>query len=199
MNPFAWKAHGVSNLTDARYFNSLAEAWITFQMDALADNAIQVEKAKEIIGWLHEPKLVAAFGDHQDEREIRFLLQEMGVQHPEISIFHELALDKSFLKEAFLEFMDDEIAEALELPFTPFAWVVDVALASPNDGDFVKQLRQLAQKSKLFLHTAADAEEIREWLKVLPDAGIQLTVDAEEKPGFSKVAVYAEIIESFGE
>lgn len=195
MNPINWKAYGVNNLTDARYFNSLENAWITFQMDALADNPVQVEKAREIIRWLHEPKLVAAFGEHQDAEEISFLLHELGIQHPEVSIFHELASDASFVKGAFLECLDDEMEDALTLPYAPYAWVVDVALASPNDGELVKQLKQLSKKSKLFLHTAADSEEIKQWLKVLPDAGIQLSMDGEEKPGFSQVDVYAEIIE----
>jgi hypothetical protein len=199
MNPISWKAYGVNNLTDARYFNSLEDAWITFQMDALADNPVQVEKAREIISWLHEPKLVAAFGEHQDVGEISFLLLELGIQHPEVSIFHELALDASFVKDAFLECLDDELEDALTLPYTPYAWVVDVALASPNDGEMIRQLKQLSKKSKLFLHTAADSKEIKQWLKVLPYAGIQLSIVGEEKPGLSQVDVYAEIIEGLVE
>lgn len=195
MNVALWKAQGVNNLTDARYFNTLNDAWISFDFDALSPQAVTLEKAKEIIGWLHEPQLVAAFGEHQDAAEIQFVLESTGIQHIEISLDHPLAFDKEFCSIAFISVFDDEIDDAVAHPHHPFAWVIDVALASHTDGQFIKKIIQLMQHSKVVFFTATNAPEITDWLKAIPGIGIQLDTEGEEKTGFSSVDVYEEVIE----
>lgn len=86
------KAGPIRDLADARYLNALdAEVFLTFSFDALDPGTVTVEQAKEIIGWLHEPAVVAAFGMHQEEEEISYVLGCIGVNAIEVPAEHKLA------------------------------------------------------------------------------------------------------------
>ncbi len=57
------KASGVNNLSDARYFAPFAE-WVGLPFDTNnpTNNALTVDVAKEIMGWLSGPRIVGEFG-----------------------------------------------------------------------------------------------------------------------------------------
>ncbi len=59
------KASGINNLSDARYFSTFAE-WIGFNFTPDSPNYVALDKAKELIGWLSGPRIVAEF-EQQDE------------------------------------------------------------------------------------------------------------------------------------
>ena len=48
MSQFYWKASFIDHLTDARFFNSLENAWMEFSFDVLEKRAVTIEKAKAI-------------------------------------------------------------------------------------------------------------------------------------------------------
>jgi hypothetical protein len=76
MSQFYWKASFIDHLTDARFFNSLKNAWMEFSFDVLEKRAVTIEKAKAIKEWLYEPQIVASFGMHQSPEEVHFILSE---------------------------------------------------------------------------------------------------------------------------
>ncbi len=60
------KASKINNLSDARYFSTFAE-WIGFNFSPESPSYVSLDKAKEIIGWLAGPRIVAEFGKQDVE------------------------------------------------------------------------------------------------------------------------------------
>jgi hypothetical protein len=63
----------ISNLSDARFFSAYGIRNFGFCFDVLDPNAMTIDQAKEIISWLHEPKIIGQFGYHQTIEEIEFV------------------------------------------------------------------------------------------------------------------------------
>lgn len=86
------KAGNICQLSDARYLNALeADILLTFSFDALDPAAMTTSQAAEMIRWLYEPAVVAAFSLHQDEAEIRFVLDSIGASAIQVPETHPLA------------------------------------------------------------------------------------------------------------
>ncbi|MEZ5022349.1 MAG: hypothetical protein R2728_03640 [Chitinophagales bacterium] len=97
------KAGGVSNLTDARYFNAMGTDWIGFNMDVLDDSSISLKEAQAIKGWLFEPNIVIECGHHQDKVELIYLANELHAAAVQIDIDHPLLEEDHFLYPIILE------------------------------------------------------------------------------------------------
>ena len=99
----------VSNLTDARFFSAYGVQYFGFCFDALNPNAITTDKARAIISWLHEPKIIGQFGEHQRREEMQYVDSQVslsGVQitpgHPEMDKIEKpkwIATEKGILEE----------------------------------------------------------------------------------------------------
>lgn len=191
----SWKTSPLNNLTDARYFNALENSVLTISFDVLHPRALDIAKAKAVLEWLHEPDVVAAFGSHQDASEISFVLEATGIQQLELSIDHELCLDEELAPNLFIRISSRQIESAEQHPVQPKAWVLEVG-EGESGSDWSVRLNRLATKSSVYLCLPADASQVQFWLKEFPHAGIELQVIPEERPGWSSVDVYDEIIEA---
>lgn len=190
-----WKASGISNLTDARYFNAMEDCWISFAFDVLHPQTISIEKAKAVLEWLHEPLLVASFGLHQDSQEISFVLESTGIKYVELPIEHVLCNDEELLPNLFISLDAKNIALLKAFQNLPKGVIVDVENFSAADNGLVEDLKSISKSTLLFIKTAAQVETLKSWLTQIPDAGIELNTLPEERPGWSAVDVYDTIIE----
>ena len=190
-----WKASGISNLTDARYFNAIENAWISFAFDVLHPQAIGIEKAKAVLEWLHEPLVVASFGLHQDSQEISFVLESTGIKFVELPIAHPLCMQEDLLPNLFVSLDAEEIARAMSLQKLPKGLIVDVEKYSASDKRLVEELRTLSKSTLLFIKTVAQVATLKSWLEQIPSCGIELNTLPEERPGWSAVDVYDTIID----
>ena len=82
----------VSNLTDARFFSAYGISYFGFCFDVLDPNAVTIDQVKEISGWLHEPRIIGQFGDHQTWEEMLYIKEQLPLhavlvsnQHPDKS------------------------------------------------------------------------------------------------------------------
>jgi len=191
----SWKTSPLNNLTDARYFNALHDSVLTFSFDVLHPQALDIVKAKAILEWLHEPQVVAAFGQHQDATEISFVLGETGIQQLELPFDHPLCLDEELAPHLYIRVVAERLAEAEVHQVLPKTWVVELGAVQPGD-DWALQLDRLSKHAAVYLCVPAEASSVKGWMKVLPNAGIELQVVPEERPGWSSVDVYDEIIEA---
>lgn len=76
------KAGKISNLTDARFFSSYQVDWLGLNFDPLAEEALTVDRANEIIQWLKGPKMAGEF-ENREPDEILFAVDQLqlhGVQ-----------------------------------------------------------------------------------------------------------------------
>lgn|GEM_PF-4524971 len=196
MSTTKWKAAGVNNLTDARYFNALEAGWIEFVFDVLQPQAVTIEKARSIIEWLYEPQLVAAFGLHQDQEEIFYVLTQSGISYAAVPFEHPLVNDPDFAPLAMVYIQKEDIRQALAIPNHPLAWTVALTQDDVQNETLTEQLKALGRHSELFLQLPADPEIVQAWHARIPEAGIQLQIASEEKAGWSSVDVYDTIIEA---
>lgn len=187
-----WKAAGLQNLTDARYFNALDESWIGFNFDVLSSDSITLSKAAEIMGWLFEPRAVAAFGLHQTPEEIAFILGETGIPYVEVEAGHAwLNSDQSKgntiirIRHSALEKMDIRQMEV------PVLWVLDLE----EKNDFSEELKHWIAQHPVIIKTGANAEKVKSIYETLHPLGFELELLAEERPGWSAVDIYDEVIE----
>lgn len=195
MNEIYWKASCIDNLTDARFFNALDDAWLEFVFDALDNRAVTIQQAKEIIDWLFEPQVLASFGNHQSPEEIFHVLQETGISYAAVQIEHELAADQDFVPLAFIKLSINQLDAALALEHKPFAFVIKQhdLLASSE----IANIQQLLQTSRVFLDIPLeDNSHIKSQLKEFESIGIEIQTEPENSPGMSAVDVYDYFIEA---
>jgi hypothetical protein len=194
MSQFYWKASFIDHLTDARFFNTLENAWMEFSFDALEERAITLEKAKAIKDWLYEPQIVASFGLHQSPEEIHFILSESKIEHAAISIQHELVQDEDFLDIAFLKMDISQLDAVGELANTPFALII-----STNEtlSDFeIEKIKNLEKNSLVFLHLPYNFDNIKSQFIQFDKIGIEIPTQPEESPGISALEIYDQFIEA---
>ena len=78
----------ITNLSDARFFSAYGVHFFGFCFDVLDANAVTIDKAKEITSWLHEPKVIGQFGDHQSFEEMQFVHSQLPMHAVQISESH---------------------------------------------------------------------------------------------------------------
>lgn len=86
------KASSITNLTDARYFSSFGVDLFGFCFDTKAEEFIEIEKAKEIAGWLLEPNLVGEFRGRSND-EINDIVSLLDLKYCQINYNELLAND----------------------------------------------------------------------------------------------------------
>lgn len=194
MSKFYWKASNIDNLTDARFFNALEDAWIEYVFDATEKRAVNVEQANNITEWLFEPHLLASFGNHQTPDEIYSILKECGIQYAAVSILHELSKDQDFLPLAFLKVTTSDLEDILRMPVLPFAIIVKTE--SQFTDQQLNQIQNLLKKIKLFVQLPSDIEGFKSQLAEFEEIGIEIPTEPEDSPGMGAVDVYDYLIES---
>lgn len=194
MSQFYWKASFIDHLTDARFFNSLENAWIEFSFDVLEKRAVTIEKAKAIKEWLYEPQIVASFGMHQSPEEIHFILSECELEYAAISIEHDLVQDKEFLETAFLKINIDQLDRINQLAKTPFALIISME-HSLSDLE-IEKIKELEKYSLVFLQLPYNFDNIKSQFMLFDKIGIEIPTQPEESPGMSAVDIYDQFIEA---
>lgn len=180
------KISNITNLTDARYFSAIGANYLGFCFDVLNENNISIAKAKEIIGWLHEPIIIGEFGLHQTKEEIQFIAKEMQLNEIQIPFAHQQKDEMDF--EKFLV-LDDWSIVNHQSSIDYF-----VLKINKNEADNTT-LKQFIANNKVFIETDFTKENILPIIEKLNPFGIQITCRKEEKAGLSFVDEYAEIIE----
>lgn len=194
MTQFYWKASSIDNLTDARFFNAMENAWIEFGFDVLQPRSVTIEQAKSIIEWLFEPQLLASFGAHQTAEEIHFVLSETGIQYAAIPFEHELATDEDFLELAFLKTKKNQIKAALDMPQAPYAFILDFSEGlQANDLTIIEKL---SEYSKVFIQLPENIDKIKEQLQIFSSIGIEIPTEPEQRPGWGAVDLYDQLIDA---
>ena len=106
-------AGGIYQLCDARYLNALeADIYLSFSFDAIDPASVTVEQAKEILNWLHEPAVVAAFGLHQDKQEVLYVLGQLGAKAILVPENHVLAA----ASDAWITFIEHPVKNPDDIP-----------------------------------------------------------------------------------
>ncbi len=194
MSRIYWKASSVDNLTDARFFNALNGAWIEFVFDDSRERAVTLEQAQKIMEWLFEPKIVASFGDNQDAFEVFQILQEGGIEFASVSIRHELIHDSEFAQLAFFRIHQNEIKEAARLYNSPYAWAISLnGVLSELE---LKIIRELQDKSKVFLRLPSVTNQMKDQLMEFDKIGIEIPTEPEQSPGMGAADIYDYLMET---
>jgi hypothetical protein len=191
----SWKTSPLNNLTDARYFNALNQAVLTFSFDALHPQAVNIATSKGILEWLYDADLVASFGSHQDTAEINYVLEETGISCVELPFGHVLCHDVDLAPHLYIRLSAEQASEALESSVVPKAWVVELTSTQEPNNNLINTLVLLSEKSALYICVPPQSDRVISWVQNLPTTGIELEIIPEERPGWSSVDVYAEIIE----
>lgn len=183
------KISNITNLTDARFFSAIGAHYLGFCFDALNENNISITKAKEIISWLYEPVVIGEFGEHQTKEEIVFIAQQLELSEIQIPFTHVQKEDLKF--EKFLLTEDWSLAigqRSLD------CFIVKIKADDLHNAD----LKNFIANNKVFIETDFTKENISTIIEKLNPFGIQITCRKEEKPGFSMVDEYAELLEIIG-
>jgi phosphoribosylanthranilate isomerase len=183
------KISSITSLTDARFFSAIGADYLGFCFDVLNDRNISVSKAKEIIGWLHNPFIVGEFGIHQTKQEIEFIASQMQLNEIQIPYEHPQKAELSF--EKFLT--------AENLPLVDIQNPTDYFVIKVNETELANPaLKRFISANNVFIETNFSKANIQQITETLQPYGIQLSCKNEEKPGWSSVDEYAELLEIIG-
>lgn len=183
------KISSITNLTDARFFSAIGAHYLGFCFDVLNENNISITKAQEIIGWLHEPVIVAEFGVHQTKEEIEFIAQQLSINEIQIPFNHPQK--DAFTFEKFLV-IDEELH--IHPPVCTDYFVLKV-----NKEDIGNPaIKNFISNNKVIIETNFSKDNISHILETLQPYGIQITCKKEEKAGWSAVDEYAELLDFIG-
>lgn len=183
------KISSITSLTDARFFSAIGAHYLGFCFDVLNEKNISIQKAKEIIGWLHEPNIIGEFGTHQTKEEIEFIAKDIGLNEIEIPFLHN---EKESLN--FEKFLVANNWTIVNNNLTSDTFVVKI-----QENEIVDEaLKNFIANNKVFIETNFTKENILPITETLQPYGIQLTCKKEEKTGFSNVDEYAELLEIIG-
>lgn len=193
MSQLYWKASSIDNLTDARFFNAMDNAWIEFVFDVLEPRSVTIEQAKSIIEWLYEPNLLASFGLHQSAEEIFYVLNQSSIPFAAVPFEHELANDEDFASLAFIKLSYLQLQDATELEHPPFAFILSIRekISEPQ----MDMIRELLKYSKVFLQLPADINSVKNQLQSFDEIGIEIPTQPEQSPGWGAVDIYDHLID----
>ena len=194
MSQIYWKSSPIDNLTDARFFNALSNAWIEFSFNPESPRSVSINQANQISEWIFEPHLVASFGLEQSEHEIFDTLIQTNISNASIPIHHSLMTDADFLPLAFIRLGIDQLSEIHTMSVAPFAFVVQ-ADSSINISQ-IEAIKILLKKSKVFLNFHTDLSKNIAKLQELPSIGVEIPTQSETKPGLAAVDIYDHLIQS---
>lgn len=183
------KISSISNLTDARFFSAIGAHYLGFCFDVLNPNNISVEKAKEIIHWLHEPTIVGEFAAHQTKEEIAFIAKEMQLDEIQIPFQHPQKETLDF--EKFLVAEDWRAVRGSS--HTDF-----LVLNIPEDATDHKEFKDFIESHTVFLEIDIKHPTLLKAVETLQPYGIQISCRKEAKAGLSAVDEYAEVLETLG-
>ena len=183
------KISSITNLTDARFFSAIGADYLGFCFDVLNENNISIVKAKEITCWLHEPVIVGEFGIHQTKEEIQFIANEMQLNEIQIPFQH---IEKDKLD--FEKFLVSDFRSAADIEQSMDYFVIKIKESEIEN----KDLKFFLSNHKVFIETDFTKENASAIIEYLNPFGIQISCKKEEKPGFSFVDEYAEILEIMG-
>ncbi|MEZ5006818.1 MAG: hypothetical protein R2753_01570 [Chitinophagales bacterium] len=200
------KAGGVSNLTDARYFNAMGTDWIGFNMDVLDDSSISLKEAQAIKGWLFEPNIVIECGHHQDKVELIYLANELHAAAVQIDIDHPLLEEDHFLYPIILETKFGDLQHIKLKRALRSGLDIEVILVKADEQDFnwenfksgIKSKQKSIEKLMRDYEVIIDLPFKKEWfleaIELLQPSGIHVQAEAEDEPGLSKVDEYDEFL-----
>lgn len=202
------KISSISNLTDARFFSAIGANYLGFCFDVLRPQNIQIEKANEIIKWLHHPVLVGEFGHHQTKEEIEFIAGKIGLNDIQIPFNHPQK--ENFVFDKFLSITDTNlIKDTVEFLDSDFLVLKieehrlqDIFSENKQLSNFltpeINRLKKFISQHHVFIDTVFTKENILPIIEYFQPYGIQITCQPEQKSGISNVDEYAEIVELAG-
>jgi phosphoribosylanthranilate isomerase len=201
------KAGGITNLTDARFFNALEADWLGFNLDVLAENSISLKEAQAIKGWLFAPKVVLECGHHQDKMELIFLGNDLEVEAVQVDCDHPILKEEHFLFPIMLtvDFVDlghAKFKKALESTTNIVVIIIrveernfDWEIFKKDISVFQKTINRLKSRFTVLIEMPFEKTWFLEALQLLEPHGIHLSMQKEDSPGLSKVDVYSELLE----
>ena len=68
----------INSLTEARYFAAMGVDWLSFYLDPVFPNNIELDVAKDIIEWVQGPKILGAFNGMPIE-EVFKIAEDIGL------------------------------------------------------------------------------------------------------------------------
>lgn len=177
------KAASVNNLTDARYFNVLENAYIGLNFDALNPKNVTIEKATQLIEWLFEPHLVAEFGLHQTKEEIAFILDKFPFSGWQVDIQHPCS-GENFGIQKWLTINDKHTFFDIELTQSAYMIFSEGNLPTQHlDGKAILTDIKLDEHIDMRKLTAQQTD------------GWNLHLPLEERPGWSSIDIVNELLE----
>jgi hypothetical protein len=205
------KAGGITNLTDARYFNALEADWLGFNLDVLAENSIGLQEAQAIKSWLFAPNIVLECGHHQDKEEMVFLGNELEVAAVQVNWQHTILMEETFLFPLmvvadFVDLENDLFKKTIDqneltietiilvwsenLDRNGFVWS-DFKAGIP---DFKKAIARLKRQFTVLIELPFEPDWMLEALELLAPDGIHISTKREDAPGMSYVDEYDELL-----
>jgi len=206
------KAGGITNLTDARYFNALEADWLGFNLDVLAENSIALKEAQAIKGWLYAPNIVLECAHHQDKAEIIFLGNELEVAAVQVDWQHAILAEDYFLFPLMVTVGFEDLRNTLfkktirrgTLNIETIIVVWPSLLGRDNFvwedfkteiADFKKLIARLQKDFTVLIELPFEKEWMLEALDLLAPDGIYISAKREDEPGISYVDEYDELLQ----
>lgn len=201
------KAGGITNLTDARYFNALEADWLGFNLDVLNENSISMKEAQAIKGWLFEPKIVLECGHHQDKVEIVYLSNELQVEAIQVDVEHPILNEEHFLYPIILTVDFGDLSHMKFKRALKSKTDIEVIIIQFKDDKFdweafqkgIKSKRKSIARLKRDYTVLIDLPFKKEWfleaIESLEPDGIHISAEKEDEPGLSKVDEYGELLD----
>ena len=194
------KVGNISNLSDARYCAGFGVNMLGFNLNPDNKDAISVDTAKEIMGWIAGSEFVLEFGDQQSQSILPVLsdMQIDNCQVSDIDVANELVNEG---KKVIFEYQissEDELNELEDVISTLSKNTSLLVIDSTNSDLYIKidsKLDSLGIEIDTLRAYHVNTDNLADIMDSSSFKGVALKGSYEEKPGFKDYDELADILE----
>lgn len=191
------KLSEVDNLSDARFAAGMGARFIGFPFDEENENYLEIDKAKEIAGWLSGPDIVAEFGA-QDLDQMLNIIKTLKIKYVQLNeMNHFFDVKKLSDRAKIIQNVDlaafrgaEEISFFIEDCYQSVHYFLfslydeEEMEAFLGLADNRKLLKQMCIDFNVILNFPFDAENLLPTIEKYKPYGVNFYTEGEERPGY---------------
>jgi phosphoribosylanthranilate isomerase len=198
----------VDNLSDARFAAGQQADYIGFSFDVENEFYVEEDKAKEIIGWLEGPEIVAEFG-YQSFEEVMHYIKTFGLKYVQLnatdnSFSHSQLKNKAKIIQN-IDLMDyrkpEEIKFFIEESYKSVTYFM-LSLYDEeeyeeyfDDWENEKFVKEICNDLNVILNFPFEADNARSIVKKFKPYAVNIYPGGEEEPGMKDFNDLIELVE----